>query len=138
MNGNNVATGTYYSQTAVTVSGSPGSNATPAQVSIIAVGSIDISGSPTLRPDAPELLFVTNGDLKISGNLSAETIEGQILVREQLELAGNPNISGQILIQDVPSADPLVTVNRVHGNPTITYNGIAGTSGMTITAWRWR
>lgn len=138
MNGNNVLTGTYYAQTKVEISGSPGSNASPAQVSVIAEGSINVSGSPTLRPDAPELLFVTNGDLKIAGNLSAETMEGQILVREQLDIAGNPSVSGQIIIQDVPSVDPLVTTNRIHGNPTITYNGIAGTSGMTVTAWRWR
>jgi hypothetical protein len=90
-----------------------------------------------MRPDAPELTFVTNGDLSISGSLSAETIEGQILVREQLHLAGNPTISGQILVQDVPSVDPMVTANAIVGNPTITYNGLVGASAFVLTGWRW-
>jgi len=137
LNSTTWAAGTYYVQTAAEVSGSPGTPADPAQVSIIAEGSIKISGSPDMRPDAPELTFVTNGDLSISGSLSAETIEGQILVREQLHLAGNPTISGQILVQDVPSVDPMVTANAIVGNPTITYNGLVGASGFVLTGWRW-
>lgn len=50
--------GTYYAETDVSISGSPGDAADPVQITIIAVGSIDISGNPDLAPDTPELLFV--------------------------------------------------------------------------------
>ena len=43
--------GTYYVEGHATVSGSPGSTKNPAEISIIAEGSIQISGSPKLAPD---------------------------------------------------------------------------------------
>lgn len=137
LQGNSAPTGTFYVEGNATVSGNPGSTAAPSSLSIIAEGSIDISGNPTLMPDSPELLFVTDGDLKIGGNLEVPyAMEGLILVREQIAIHGNPKISGQIVVQGAASNSSLVTANTISGNPTLTYNGVAGIVGFTVSAWR--
>lgn len=130
--------GTYYAEGAdVLISGSPGSAATPLGISIIAEGSIHVTGNPTLGPDQPELMFVTNEDLRIAGSITQPiAFEGQMLVREQLNISGTPSLAGQILVQNVPSVSTLVTSNAIVGNPTITYNGITGTNIFVVTGWR--
>ena len=127
--------GTYYVEGTARLTGSPGSNASPVALSIIATGSIIISGSPDLRPSAPELLFVTNGDLDITGNLETPTVEGQMLVREQVSIAGNPNIAGQLIVEGAASLFNDVTANRITGNLTLTYNGIAGSGTFAVGGW---
>lgn len=134
---NDAANGTYYVEGHAHMSGSPGSAATPLEISIIAEGNIHITGNPDLRPDLPELMLVTNMDLVIAGSLSQPiAFEGQMLVREQLSIAGNPSLAGQILVQNVPTVSTLVTDNTISGNPTITYNGITGTNIFVVTGWR--
>ena len=137
ISGNTAPTiGTYYVEGTATITGGIGSPGSPAQLSIIAEGSVELSGNPHLRPDSPELLLVTDGDLKIAGTVTSVTAEGQILVREQLMLAGNPDLAGQILIEDAANVSPLVISNTISGNPTVTYNGISGTVGFSVSAWR--
>ena len=104
--------GTYYVEGSVKISGSPGSEATPMQIAIIAEDSIDMSGSPDMIPDTPELLFVTDGDLEITGGLDIIdplTTQGQMLVHEQVNLAGNPTLGGQLIVENAASVSPLVT-----------------------------
>jgi hypothetical protein len=128
--------GTYYVEGSARLTGSLGSNASPVSLSIIAEGSIVIAGSPDLRPSAPELLFVTDGDLAITGNLETPTVEGQILVREQISIAGNPDIAGQVLVENAASVFTDVTANSISGNLTLTYNGIAGSGAFAVGGWR--
>lgn len=131
------AVGIYYIEGRATISGNPGSAVTPAQISIIAEGSIEISGNPDLQPDSPDLLFVTDGDLKIGGNLGLPiALEGQMLVREQVSLGGNPTLAGQLLVEDAANVSTVVTANSISGNPTFVYNGIAGGSDFIVSAWR--
>jgi hypothetical protein len=120
------------------MSGNPGSAALPISCSIIATGSIDISGNPDLKPDAPEIMFVAGGDLKITGGLTLPfNVEGMFLVHEQLFIAGNPDLNGQIIVENSPSVSSLVTTNEISGNPTITYNGLVGSGGvLNVTGWR--
>ena len=106
-------------------------------MTIIAEGSIVISGNPDLQPQAPELLFVTDGDLMITGNVGANYMEGQILVREQLHIAGNPDLAGQIVIENAANLSNLVTTTDIVGNPSIVYNGLAGAVSFTVSSWRW-
>jgi hypothetical protein len=133
---NTPTSGTYYVKGKVTISGTPGTALAPAEMSIIAEGSIEITGNCFLQPHSPELLFVTDGDLKLGGTLSANVLEGQMLVHEQLMISGNPVLAGQILVEDAANASSLVTNNTISGNPTVTYNGIAGTSTIIVSAWR--
>jgi hypothetical protein len=129
--------GTYYAQTDVSVSGSPGSPGTPIQITIIAEGSIDISGNPDLAPHTPELLFVTNEDLSISGGIDTPlSAQGQMLVHEQCSISGNPEIAGQLICEDAAAVSTLVTSNTMSGNPTITYNGGLGTAVYNVKGWR--
>ncbi len=131
------ASATFYVEADARISGSPGSGTTPLAISIIAEGNIQITGNPDLRPDQPELMFVTNMDLKIAGSISQPiAFEGQMLVREQLSLAGNPTLGGQILVQNVPSVSTLVGSNSISGNPTIIYNGMVGTNVFVVRGWR--
>jgi hypothetical protein len=127
--------GTYYVRGSVSFTGSP-----TATMSIVAEGDIDIQGNATLTPDAQpgfDNLFVTNGDLEISGSFATPLIiEGVILVRGQLDISGSPQIAGQVLVENVAGAGTLTDVNEISGNPTITYNGIAGNDTFDIAGWR--
>jgi hypothetical protein len=128
---------TYYVEGHVDISGSPGSSSMPARLSIVATGNIDISGSPYFAPYDPDLLFVTNMDLRIGGNFTVPgTMEGQMLVREQVLITGNPTLAGQLLVEGAASISTLVTANEIRGNPTLIYNGIAGVAGFRVSAWR--
>ncbi|MEX2272365.1 MAG: PilX N-terminal domain-containing pilus assembly protein [Vicinamibacterales bacterium] len=131
------ANATFYVEGDARISGSPGSAATPLAISIIAEGDIEISGNPNLRPDLPELMLVTNRDLKISGLLEQPiAFEGQMLVREQLHISGNPTLAGQILVENAANVSNLVLSNTISGNPTIIYNGIVGTNTFVVVGWR--
>jgi hypothetical protein len=135
--GNGAQAGTYYVEGPATVSGNPGAPGSPLPLSIIAEGSISITGNPDMVPDAPELQFVTNGDLKIAGTIDVPfTVEGLMLVREQVHIAGNPDLSGQLLIENVPSVSTLVTENAIVGNATLSYNGTLGGTAFGVSSWR--
>jgi hypothetical protein len=141
ISGNSATTGTYYVEGHASISGSPGSAKAPVSISVIAEGNIDISGSPKLAPDTPELLFVTDMDLKMLGSLDIVgedlLVQGQMLVREQVDIGGNVSLSGQLLVQDAEdSVSNLVTSNHIHGAIDITYSGGLGGSSFTVTGWR--
>jgi hypothetical protein len=139
LTGNDEPTGTFYAQTSVTVSGNRGSSGSPLALSIISEGSITVTGNSTLRPEnAAALQFVANGDLILGGNLDADqsTVEGRSLVREQLSIAGNPDLRGQIIVKNRTSVFNEATTNTISGNPDITYNGSFAnliTPGLLIT-----
>lgn len=135
--GNSATAGTYFVNGDVTISGNPslggtGQNRIPLPLSVIATGSVRVSGTPTLQPhNALAYQFVTNGDLSITGNADLEQtqVEGRSLVREQLNLSGNPELRGQIIVQDFRDCSPcasLVTNNFVGGRAAITYDGSFG------------
>jgi hypothetical protein len=139
LNSSTVPAGTYYVQGSATISGSPGSAKAPAVLSIVAEGSISITGSPKLVPDTTELLFVTDEDLKILGTIDligeSVSVEGQMLVRGQVDIGGNASLDGQLIVNDEPVGD-LVDSNSLHGNASITYSGGLGTGTYTVTSWR--
>jgi type IV pilus assembly PilX-like protein len=129
--------GTYYVMGNVDIGGSPGSSSAPAVLSIIATGNIDISGSPYFRPFDPDVLFVTDMDLRIGGNFTVPfTLEGQMLVHEQVALTGNPTLAGLLLVEGAASVSNLVTANVISGNPTLISNGITSFGGFEVSAWR--
>ena len=123
--------GTYYVEGKVSITGSPnGPGNSALKLTLIATGSISISGNPKLSPDNinnPEAIqFVTDGDLSITGNSNLDPptqVEGQIFVKEQIHMHGNPEFQGRIIVQNEPSVFDDVTVNSIGGTPTITYNG---------------
>jgi hypothetical protein len=139
LNSSTVPSGTYYVAGNAAVSGSPGSTKSPAALSIIATGNIQIAGSPKLAPDTPELLFVTEGDLKITGSLDevgvSATIQGQMLVHGQAEIAGNASLDGQLIVEDA-AVGSLVTANSMTGSSDLTYSGSLGTATYTVSGWR--
>jgi hypothetical protein len=138
MNANSGVSGTYFVFGTVNISGSPGSTATPMALSVIATGSIQVTGSPKLTPEpTSRVQFVTDGDLKIAGTLVEQpAVEGRNLVREQIEIIGNPTLAGQFIVQNVPSVDNLVTANLMSGSATVTYNGTLSNNIFTATGFR--
>lgn len=152
--GNTASAGTFFSYGDVTISGNPNgggspSNRLPLALSVIALGSINITGTPILMPhNALALQFVTNKDLRIAGNadLDRTLVEGQSLVREQLSISGNPDLRGQIIVQDFTgcgdACSSLVSSNSITGNMSIIYDGSFGDListeeivGPTTTTW---
>jgi cytoskeletal protein CcmA (bactofilin family) len=138
--GNSATAGTVYVYGNVSISGSPpggGSKVAPVQLSIIATGDISVTGNPKLYPhsNSGALQFVTNGDLRLAGNADVDylTVEGQSLVRGQLDISGNPDLRGQVIVQNIANSGNLVTTNTVSGNPTITYNGSFADIVSTVT-----
>lgn len=123
--------GTFFVEGFATISGSPGTNSNPLNLTIIATASISITGSPNLAPDTlnntQAIQFVTDGDLKIGGSgeagTSSATVEGQIFVKEQIQMSGTPNFEGRIIVQNDASVFNDITTNSISGTPTITYNG---------------
>ena len=126
--GNSASEGTLYVEGKVRISGSPSGMGNQAiQLSIIATGSIEITGSPRLTPENDQKFqFITDGDFKMAGNVDIDDptqVEGQILVREQIHISGNPEFQGRIMIQDADDVFDDVTSNAIPGSPTFTYNG---------------
>ena len=128
--GNTAPTGTFYVEGSVLISGSPGKKGNEVAMSIIAEGSIKITGTPKLKPEnGDKIQFVCDGDLTIAGNSDLDdpaNVDGQIMVREQIHISGNPEFQGRIMVANEPSEFDDVTVNAIPGNPTITYNGTLG------------
>lgn len=126
--GSDANTGTFYVETAVDISGSPsGPGNSNVAMSIIAEGSITIGGSPKLKPEnIDKYQFITDGDFKMTGNVDVDDptqVEGQILVREQIHISGNPEFQGRIMVENAENSHSEVDVSAIPGNPTFTYNG---------------
>ncbi len=143
LTGNTASSATYYVEGNATVSGSPngggtGNNATNLALSIIATGDIRITGTPKFTPEnSSKIQFVTDKDLLLAGNSDLDddqtSVEGQILVREQISISGNSDFQGRVTVQNVTSTSNTVTTNTIAGNPTITYNGTLGAISTTTT-----
>jgi len=135
---NSANSATYYAETNVQITGNPGTAMAPIFLTIISEGNIEITGNPDLRPEpSSELQFVTDMDLRIAGNLGIPlAFEGRILVREQIDFAGNPTLAGQVIVQNVPTVSPLVINNTVTGSVTLSYNGLIETVAYTVSGWR--
>jgi hypothetical protein len=127
---------TYYVEGDATISGSPGSNADPLDISIIAEGSISVTGSPVIEANTPALLFVTDLDLKIAGDLQQVGAEARILVHEQLKVTGNASLAGEILIEDASGLGSMVIENSFGGNITITNNETMAARVFGVRGWR--
>ena len=137
-------TGTYYVQGPVEMHGT-GSSKSFTKLSLIAEGSIHINGNGKFKPENDsKIQFVTNGDFDLEGTADADDpidMDGQIMVREQLRIAGNAEFQGRVMAQNEDSAlnscNPTAfagcrkgasirDTNQLAGNMTVTYNGGLG------------
>lgn len=143
VSGNSAASGVFYAEGKVDVSGNPGSPSSPWPATIVARDSVKISGNPEIVPYATSaeslqnVLVLTGNDLEISGNPTVTGTGGGLFAHQQVKISGNPNIKGFVMAGDgqptwtgdpFPDGPPGVTMNEVSGNPTITYNGDLGVS----------
>jgi len=157
------ADGVFYAETAVYVSGNPGSAETPWQATIIARDSIEWSGNPDVKPyptsDAQlqGIMMMTGNDLKISGNAGIDGQGGAVLVHQQLDISGEITVDGYILagngsptwtgdpFSTSSSGTDLVGTHTMSGNPTIQYdcnqvvctNSACGLPSVKIAAGSW-
>jgi len=121
VHGNAGFDGTYYLEGGVTVSGNPGTTATPWMVTIIATGNIEISGNPKLANHLVDTLLVAGLDIKINGS-PEQNFVGIIAAHEQIDISGNPVVSGFIYGENGGSISGMATQNILSGNPDITYD----------------
>ena len=149
--GNTAPTGyTFFVEGTVEISGSPKDGTDPIKMTLIATGSIKITGNPKMAPDSDnnpqQFQFITDGDLVLGGNTSIDDsteVEGQIFVKEQMHMLGNPKFQGRIVVQNESNLFDDVLETEIDGTPTITYNGtlpgfvIPPTSSYTynVTGW---
>jgi hypothetical protein len=90
---------------------------------VVSTGDIHMAGNGTFKPYYQSLVFVAGGDIKITGTPN-QAFEGIILAREQIFLAGNPDLRGVIMAADQDDSHPLVSGDsKITGNVTLTYNG---------------
>ena len=130
--GGSEVTGTYYSETDMTVSGNHG----PVAMTLLAEGSISINGTSQFTPDTPGVLFVTNEDLVVLGNPGAVFNAGVMLAHEQIEIGGNSSINAMIMAEDAANISTLITGNSIHGSVIVTYNGELSNDFFTVSGWR--
>ncbi len=142
LDGDSPTAGTYYVEGAASIKGNlaPHGDKAPA-VTILAEGSIDVAGpnGMDLQPaaNAGGIQFVTDRDLRISSNAHlVPSLGGKMLVHEQLEISGNPDVTGQIIVEDAPSEDNLATANRIAGNPDVEYDGGLNDNNFVMYGWR--
>jgi hypothetical protein len=125
--GNAVTTGTFCAMGNAIVSGNPGTENSPANMSLIATGSIKVSGNPYLAGEDPSgIVLLAGGDVTISGNPSAlsQNYRGLVYSGSQCEVSGNPRLGGQLLCKDKPNppdANDYVSENKLNGNAEITF-----------------
>lgn len=137
--GKNPTSATYYVEGKVSIG--PTSGSTNKAVSIIATGDIDVnSGSAKYTPAATgnKIQFVTNGDLTINASdLDADIplMEGQIMVRGQMDAGGSMQFQGRVLVQDVSGAGTMVDdgLTKIHGAVNFSYNGSLADISTTTT-----
>ena len=127
---------TYYAEGNVRMNSTTGSSYRA--VSVIATGNIDVQPNSKLTPENSEKIqFVCDGDLTINASDLDETanIDGQILVRGQMDAGGSMEFQGRILIQDVAGAGTSVAngASRIHGSVNFVYNGSLGAIQTTTT-----
>lgn len=122
--------GMYFVEGDVTMSGNPGTAASPWLITLLAVGHIEVSGNPILadhrnaaHPIGVQNLFMVAGtDLKFNGNGSVQ-IEGIMAANDQVQISGDPTLRGVVIANGASSADGLITENQLNGNAMLIYNG---------------
>ncbi|HEX6164581.1 MAG TPA: hypothetical protein VFZ31_14520 [Vicinamibacterales bacterium] len=139
---------TYWVEGNVALNGT-GKTAGFTQMSVLAEGNLTVQGNGKFKPgNESGIQFVTNGDFDLSGTVDADDsldMDGQILVREQMRIAGNSEFQGRVMVEDRDHADNIynavtnpngnrggdpLEVNSLSGNMTVTYNGSLG--GITV------
>lgn len=126
------ASGVYYADGNVTISGNPGTPEAIWQATIIATGSISVAGNPFMGSNYGGILLVAEGDadhdgvidgepvIEISGTPEQETAnyDGAILSAGSIKTTGDPAVQGCLIAEgglDIPLT--------MGGNVSITYNG---------------
>ena len=120
----------FFENSAVNISGSPGSAASPWPVTIIATGYIDVSGTPSLKPNPSGggIALMSGEDLKMRGGAGNLYDVGLYAAHEQISLKGTPTIKGTVLAEDYTDSCSLISSTSevdvdISGNTEITYNG---------------
>ena len=138
---------TYYVEGPVSIHGTGSAGLTA--LSVIAEGNISITGNGKFKPENDsKIQFVTNGDFKSNADANDPTdVDGQIMVREQLNLIGGFEFQGRIVVKNKDGASnaydattnphgrrgsDMETANEVNGNISIQYNGRLGDIVTTI------
>jgi Tfp pilus assembly protein PilX len=144
LGGNSAASGTFWAEGDINVSGNPGSGSgsVPVNITLIAKdaqpeassqrgGNVSVSGNPQFTSHMTGISIMGDSDVEVSGNPVAgnTSYNGLIIAGEQIKVNGNPSISGSLIAMDAACdtstrnvCSNAVTGNAVSGNPTINYD----------------
>jgi hypothetical protein len=137
----------------------------PVPLTLLVAGTIKATGTPRMEPGLSNatvpftqtplkyigpVLFMAGHDLSLGADFTDETYQGLFYAVQQLDVAGNPDIFGQLIaLNDGDTYYPTTCNNGnncnpvplqngkmvISGNPTINYNG----NGLdTVKALTWR
>ncbi len=127
---------TYYVEGAVAIHGTGKQELT--KLSVIAEGSITITGNGQFTPENDsKIQFVTNGDFVSNADVDAPlNSDGQIMVREQLNLQGGFTFQGRILVEDRDgAANAYDAVTNPHGRRGSNLSDSNNLSGVVTLAY---
>lgn len=131
--------GVYYVyQGNISLTGNPGSTASPWLATLIAEaapagagagsctnlakGDIDIRGTPVITGFLEGLLVMAGRDLEVNGN-TQQAYEGVMAAHEQVDASGNATLNGAIINgEDCDTPGSPVTANRVSGSMMLTHH----------------
>lgn len=151
LSGNTMTDGSYYAvESNINISGNPGGNINPADVTLVADGFIDISGNPDFVPsltlNGVAYSLVAGTDMGLSGNVGTSGQQGFHYAHHQIKFNGNSHIYGQVIVADAADIPIWGSSNLaeldgdgymgVSGNVTITYEGGGGFGGLLVSGWR--
>jgi hypothetical protein len=152
--------GVYYiHQGSATISGRPGLDGFPWEVTIFAEavssgtdescpghshtgGDIEITGGGTIsfNPKGEHLGFVAGRDLKLAGNPASgnTTFTGVHAAHEQFDIRGNTGVDGAVLANDsCDTPGSPVDASAISGSAKVTYNGASVPLGSNIRTTLW-
>ncbi|MEC7641430.1 MAG: hypothetical protein VYC17_04660 [Nitrospinota bacterium] len=155
--GSSFINGMFYVSGDVKISGNPGETGELWKASIVTTGNIEISGNPGFEnyensndPEGVQNLFlIAEKDIKLSGNFRQTSIEGIIVAGEQIDVSGNPIVSGFILAEDECDLDVsgctdselVKEENSISGKMQLTNNGTTtspfsiGDKTVSVVSW---
>ena len=150
--GDELPNGTYYSEGNMNIGDNFGTSGSPAQVTLVAEGYIEISGNPYMQADYDDFAVVAGTDLKVNGNpgFGENNYQGILYAYHQIDFSGNPAINGAVIAANQADTNsPGCGCNfipresgdfiKISGNPTINYDGslfASGSSGVSMISWR--
>ncbi len=138
---------TYYSEGNLEITNSFGSESSPAAVTLIAEGYIELKKTSVLIPKLENYGIMAGTDLMLSTKVaSGSGAQSIFYAGHQIDISGTSSIAGVLIVKNLADTNsPFCGCNRVglssgaiklNANMTLTYNGGLFKNNSKIISWR--